>query len=87
MDSQIIILFVSALIAGIAGSEAGHKFKHLNRTINGRLAVHFCSGFSGALLALIILSSVEHYQLPLASIIGVSYGYFMANAKAYHALR
>tara|TARA_B110000211_G_C13830993_1_gene443518 strand:- start:144 stop:407 length:264 start_codon:yes stop_codon:yes gene_type:complete len=87
MGSQISIIFIAALIAGIVGSESGHRFKKVERSSYARLAVHFCSGFGGALLAFVILSRLPSFQLPVAIIIGAFYGFFMANAKAYNAIK
>ena len=87
MDSQITIIFIVALIAGIAGSESGHRLKKVERSSYARLAVHFCSGFGGALLAFVISSKVPSFQLPVAIFIGALYGFFMANAKAYNAIK
>ncbi len=49
--------------------------------------MHFCSGFGGALLALVILSRVTNFQLPVAILIGIFYGFFMANAKVYNEIK
>jgi hypothetical protein len=87
MDSQITIIFIAALVAGIVGSESGHRFKEVERSSYAKFAVHFCSGFGGALLAFVILSKVPSFQLPVAILIGAFYGFFMANAKAYNAIK
>lgn len=83
----MILIFISALLAGIVGSEVGHKFKPLKRTTYAKIAVHLCSGFSGALLALVIKPEANNYQLPLAILIGIFFGFFMANAKIYDAIK
>lgn len=87
MDLELTRLFVVALIAGVAGSEAGHRLKKVERSIYAKLAVHACSGFGGALLAFIVLSKVPSVQLPVALLLGAFYGFFMANAKAYNAIK
>jgi len=87
MDSQINIIFIAAFIAGIAGSESGHRFKKVERSSYARFTVHFCSGFGGTLLVFVILSRVPSFQLPVAILIGAFYGFFMANAKAYNAIK
>jgi len=87
MESQINIIFIAALIAGIAGSELGHSFKKIERSSYAKFAVHFCSGFGGALLAFVIISRVPSFQLPVAILIGAFYGFFMANSKAYSAIK
>lgn len=87
MNSELILLFVVAFTASIIGSEVGYRRKGLERCVNSRLAVHFCSGFGGAMLALIVLSRVAAYQLVIAILVGAFYGYFMANAKVYNAIR
>ncbi len=87
MDSRIAVLFFVAFVASIAGGEVGYRRKALKRCINSRLAVHFCSGFSAALLVLIVLSRVASYQLAVAFFVGAIYGYFMVDAKVYNDIR
>ena len=87
MDSQITTIFLVAFIASVAGSESSHKLKKLNRSLYAKLVVHFCSGFSAALLSLIILSKVSSHQIPIAILLGAFYGYIMAKSNVYSALR
>jgi len=87
MDSQITIIFIVAFIAGVAGSESGHRFRKVERSRYARLSVHFCSGFGGALFAFVILSKVPGFQFPLAIILGALYGFLMANSKVYNAIK
>jgi hypothetical protein len=87
MDITIVVTFTVAFFASVAGSEIGHRFKSIKRKLYIKLAIHLCSGFAGALLVLILLSRVHEYPVVLALVVGVSYGFFMANAKFYDGLK
>ncbi len=87
MNSSVTVIFAIAFVAGVVGSEIGYRQKRLKRSISFRLAVHLCSGFLGALLVLILLSRADSYQLVIAITVGISYGYYMVDAKAYNEIR
>ena len=61
MDSCMTTIFILTLIASIVGSESDHRLKKFNRALYAKLDVHLFSGFSGALVFLMILPKVPNY--------------------------
>lgn len=81
---SIMLIFLLACTTGIVGAEIGYKLKQVSRTLYHRIAVSLVCGFASGLLTLVI-SSLMHfsYQILLAIITGLLYGYIMVNAPMF----
>ena len=81
------VIFLIAFLSGIAGNEYSHRSKAIKRSVYAKIALGLLAGFASGLITLILLSQFQGYSIPLALIIGLAYGFFMAKSKAFENVR
>ena len=87
MEDKIILIFLVAFVFGIVGNEIGHRTKKVDRQLYAKLAVGVFSGFASALLCMILNTVIISLSIYLVPLVSVSYGYLMANGKAFNKVQ
>ena len=85
--NTILVYSLIAFISGMVGNEFGHFTKKIQRKKYGKLAVGAFSGFASMLLILMIQTRLQTYQIPTTIVVGVFYGFFMSNGKAFENIK
>ena len=85
--NSLLIYSLVAFFSGMVGNELGHFTKKVQRKKYGKFAVGAFSGFASMLLVLMIHTRFQAHLIPTAIIVGVFYGYFMANGKAFESIK
>lgn len=85
--NDIVPLIFSAFIAGFFGNEIGYRVRKSTRSKYGKLAIGLLSGFVSVILILLIQARIQSYSLFMAVVIGIFYGFLMANGRAFKNIK
>jgi hypothetical protein len=87
MNTETQVSIAIAFISSFVACEVTHHVRHIERGRYARLTVATVIGFSGMLLTMMLFSAVSSFRPATALIVGLGYGFIMANAKAFENLR